>query len=98
MITGGIILCTIVSGSKVEKIKATEAAAADLEAKTEAMGFSVFFWWTLGIALLTTALFLSARMGIYQEVLYKRYGKFPQEALFYTVSEPLTTVDILTLS
>jgi len=89
MITGGIILCTIVSGSKVEQIKATEAAAAELEAKTAAMGFSVFFWWSLGISLLTVALFISARMGIYQEVLYKRYGKYPNEALFYTHLLPL---------
>lgn len=48
--------------------------------------FSVFFWWTMGIALLTAALFISARMGIYQEVLYKRYGKYPREALYVTVS------------
>jgi solute carrier family 35 (UDP-xylose/UDP-N-acetylglucosamine transporter), member B4 len=40
----------------------------------------------MGIALLTIALFVSARMGIYQEVLYKRYGKYPDEALFFTVS------------
>lgn len=86
MITIGIVLCTIVSGSSVEKIKATEAAAVELDAKNEALGFSVLFWWSLGITLLTVALFLSARMGIYQEVLYKRYGKLPDEALFYTVS------------
>jgi UAA transporter family len=46
----------------------------------------VLFYWVLGIALLTAALFVSARMGIYQETLYKRYGKYPDEALFYTVS------------
>lgn len=40
----------------------------------------------MGIALLTVALFISARMGIYQEVLYKRYGKHPREALYVTVS------------
>lgn len=85
MITLGIILCTIVSGSKVEKITPTEASAAELDAKNEALGFSAFFWWSLGITLLTVALFLSARMGIYQETLYKRYGKHPDEALFYTV-------------
>ncbi|XP_063697128.1 UDP-xylose and UDP-N-acetylglucosamine transporter [Culicoides brevitarsis] len=89
MITLGIILCTIVSGSKVEKITPTEAAAAELDAKNEALGFSAFFWWTLGITLLTVALFLSARMGIYQETLYKRYGKHPDEALFYTHLLPL---------
>lgn len=40
----------------------------------------------LGITCLTVALFISARMGIYQETLYKKHGKHPQEALFYTVS------------
>ena len=45
--------------------------------------------WLGGIALLTFALFLSARMGIFQECLYARYGKHPWEALFYIVSEPL---------
>lgn len=47
--------------------------------------FSVFFWWMCGISLLTIALFISARMGIYQEVLYKRFGKYPREALYITV-------------
>lgn len=35
--------------------------------------------------MLTVALFVSARMGIYQEVLYKKHGKHPSEALYYTV-------------
>lgn len=79
MITVGIVVCTIVSGSKVESTQVTP----------DTTGFSVLFWWTLGIALLTVALFLSARMGIYQEVLYKRYGKHSDEALFYTHLLPL---------
>nr|CAD7456062.1 unnamed protein product [Timema tahoe] len=41
------------------------------------------------IVLLTVALFVSARMGIYQEVLYAKYGKHPREALFYTHLLPL---------
>nr|CAD7400756.1 unnamed protein product [Timema cristinae] len=41
------------------------------------------------ILLLTVALFVSARMGIYQEVLYAKYGKHPREALFYTHLLPL---------
>ena len=28
---------------------------------------------------------MSARMGIYQETVYTRYGKHPSEALFYNV-------------
>lgn len=41
-----------------------------------------------GIAMLTFALLMSARMGIFQETLYKQYGKHPREALFYNVSFP----------
>lgn len=50
-------------------------------------GYSVFFWWLCGIFLLVTALLISARMGIYQEVLYKRHGKHSREALYVTVSQ-----------
>lgn len=52
-----------------------------------ATGYSVFFWWLCGIFLLVTALLISARMGIYQEVLYKRHGKHSREALYVTVSQ-----------
>ena len=48
--------------------------------------FIDFVWWMVGISLLTFALFMSARMGIMQEVLYSKYGKHPREALFFTVS------------
>lgn len=80
MITLGIVVCTIVSGSNVQSTQVNQV---------EESAFSVFFWWTLGITLLTVALFISARMGLYQEVLYKRYGKYPDEALFYTHLLPL---------
>lgn len=80
MITMGIVVCTIVSGSNV---KSTQINQVEESAAT------VFFWWAVGITLLTFALFLSARMGLYQEVLYKRYGKYPDEALFYTHLLPL---------
>lgn len=36
--------------------------------------------------MLTFALLMSARMGIFQETLYKEYGKHSKEALFYNVS------------
>lgn len=82
MITIGIVICTIISGSSVKS-----TANPDLIKDTdEPSAYSVLFWWTMGITLLTIALFISARMGIYQEVLYKRYGKHPREALYVTVS------------
>lgn len=39
--------------------------------------------------MLTFALLMSARMGIFQEMLYKQYGKHSKEALFYNVSDVL---------
>lgn len=39
--------------------------------------------------MLTFALVMSALMGIFQETLYKQYGKHSKEALFYNVSEIL---------
>ncbi|KAK0182083.1 hypothetical protein PV327_000252 [Microctonus hyperodae] len=83
MITLGIIICTIVSG---QEVKSTQKVT---ENSIPATPMETFFWWTLGISLLTIALFISARMGLYQEVLYKKYGKHPQEALYYTHLLPL---------
>ncbi|GAB0098832.1 UDP-xylose and UDP-N-acetylglucosamine transporter [Sergentomyia squamirostris] len=91
LITFGIVICTIVSGSEVKESK---SAAKEVEEESDPA--TVFFWWTLGITLLTVALFISARMGIYQEVLYKRYGKHPREALYYTHLLPLPGFILLT--
>ena len=44
-------------------------------------------FFAVGVCVLTFALFMSARMGIYQEQVYKQYGKHPSEALFYNVSQ-----------
>ncbi|XP_036230188.2 UDP-xylose and UDP-N-acetylglucosamine transporter isoform X2 [Bactrocera oleae] len=57
--------------------------------ETVNVGYSDFFIWILGIGLLSIALFISAYMGICQETLYKKFGKHPQEALFFTHLIPL---------
>jgi len=80
MITFGIIICTIVSGQEV-KSTATRGPPTT--------PYEDFFWWTIGIALLVAALVITARMGLYQETLFQKYGKHPQEALFYTHLLPL---------
>ncbi|XP_063610648.1 UDP-xylose and UDP-N-acetylglucosamine transporter-like [Penaeus indicus] len=74
MITMGTAICTFASA---ENLKDTD------EGEEMAEGISSFMTWLLGIGLLTFALFLSARMGIFQEVLYSQYGKHPREALYY---------------
>lgn len=38
----------------------------------------------IGISLLSFSLIMSALLGIYQEAIYKKYGKHPQEMLFYS--------------
>lgn len=80
MITSGIALCTIVSGKEIKSLQQKNVVQAPTTPWDD------FFWWILGISLLTIALFVSARMGIYQEVLHSRYGKNAREALYYTVS------------
>ena len=78
MITLGIVTCTYSStASRAPEEEASRSADDDR------------FWTFVGIGLLTFALFMSARMGIYQEVIYNRHGKHPKEALFYTHALPL---------
>jgi len=76
MISIGIATCTIMS-AQTNQIKDSEGAETDN------------FWLSIGIGLLTFALFMSARMGIYQEVIYKEHGKHPKEAMFFLHALPL---------
>lgn len=82
MITLGIIICTLLSSSK--QIPKTCSDCSDNEDIKGSSDEDHFFWWIIGVILLTGALLLSARMGIYQEYLTARYGKNPEEALYYT--------------
>ncbi|KAI4485621.1 hypothetical protein M0802_012683 [Mischocyttarus mexicanus] len=78
MITFGIAICTIVSGKDIKSLQAKNVE------HVPTTPWDDLFWWMLGITLLTVALFVSARMGIYQEVLHERYKKNAREALYYT--------------
>lgn len=86
MITVGIIVCTIQTGAQV---KETSQNSTLTEVENEAAESEDLFWWFVGIFILTSALFLSARMGLFQETLYQKYGKHAWEALFYTHVLPL---------
>lgn len=84
MITAGIVICTLYSSKDVGKSCTDCSDTPFLDKQSEPVDASQFFWWLIGILLLTGALLLSARMGIYQETLYKQRGKHPFEALYYT--------------
>ncbi|XP_071960973.1 UDP-xylose and UDP-N-acetylglucosamine transporter-like [Antedon mediterranea] len=85
MISAGICTCTIMSANTVSR-ESDKHKHYEEEDGTES---AEFVTWLIGIGMLTFALFMSARMGIYQEVLYKQYGKHPREALFYSHAIPL---------
>ncbi|KAL3290019.1 hypothetical protein HHI36_023391 [Cryptolaemus montrouzieri] len=84
MITLGIIICTLASSNQKSKAACRDCDPNSPVDGEQAEDPAYFFWWIIGIALLTFALLLSARMGIYQETLYKTHGKHPDEALYYT--------------
>lgn len=88
----GIFMCTLASGSDI---------ATDHDESS-----SEFFWWIVGVVLmsgmrnlhlcgnylsflLSATLYLTAYMGLYQENMYKRCGKHPEESLFYTHILPM---------
>ncbi|XP_050414144.1 UDP-xylose and UDP-N-acetylglucosamine transporter isoform X2 [Patella vulgata] len=78
LISSGIIVCTIASAKQVETLPShTGNATYD------------YLMWLIGISLLVFALFMSSRMGIFQEQTYAKYGKHPAEAMFYNHALPL---------
>ncbi|CAG5957785.1 unnamed protein product [Menidia menidia] len=79
LVSAGIFICTIMSAKQVN-------VSSD---GSEDHGVYAFVHWLIGIAMLTFALLMSARMGIFQETLYKQYGKHSKEALFYNHFLPL---------
>ena len=79
----GIGLCTIVSSKQT-----SESVQDKNEDEAEDSGWKAITFAT-GIFMLTFALFMSARMGIYQEVIYNKYGKHAKEALYYSHCLPL---------
>ncbi|GBP21717.1 UDP-xylose and UDP-N-acetylglucosamine transporter [Eumeta japonica] len=85
MISAGIAICTIQSSGEVKAPRERHEDALE----EERLQFIDWLWWCLGIAILTFALFVSARMGIFQESLYSKYGKHPWEALYYAHLLPL---------
>lgn len=78
MISIGIMACTIASAGDVQA-----------HAQNEDDTMVEYLRWLVGIAMITTGLYLSARMGIYQETMYAEYGKHPNEALYYNHMLPL---------
>ncbi|XP_029090070.1 UDP-xylose and UDP-N-acetylglucosamine transporter [Monodon monoceros] len=79
LVSVGIFICTFMSAKQV----------TSQSSSSENDGFQAFAWWFLGIGALTFALLMSARMGIFQETLYKQFGKHYKEALFYNHALPL---------
>ena len=100
MISLGIFTCTVMSATnrvsiktgkvifynETEEVEMPPDESLDMDHLKELLG---------GVSLLTFALVLSARMGIYQEHLFTTYGKHAKEALFYSHALPLPFFSLL---
>jgi len=95
IITIGISICTIVSAQDFAGENASKNLTETSNPLSESEDFK-FFWWCIGILILLGTLFISAMLGIYQEMLYSTHGKHPSEVMFYT--HLLTMPIFLTLS
>ena len=74
---------------------ASEPALVETRGSETGRSLGVMVWYVIGIALLTFSLTATATLGVYQEKLFKRYGKHPDEALFFTHALPLPIFLIL---
>ncbi|GAB6029903.1 hypothetical protein CHUAL_005602 [Chamberlinius hualienensis] len=77
MITVGISICTIVS---------TDQATSQ---HTNSEGETSYAKMSIGILLLSIALLLSSWLGIRQETLFVKFGKHPDEAVYYSHLLPI---------
>jgi len=77
-VTAGIIISTFASVSQFNNDSNKATAAGEAEE-------GEFFWWIVGILMLTGALFLSSALGLFQEWSYSQYGKdHYKESMFYS--------------
>ena len=87
IITVGIVLATLSAPRRVrssETASTTTTTTSNLRGHNEWLSDSAQYF--AGVALLSTALFLGAWLGLWQEETYRRYGKQWREGLFYCVS------------
>lgn len=81
MITIGIAMATLASANS----RSTKENLIEIE-KSSSQWLSN---WFVGFLLFTFALYISGLMGIYQEIVFSKYGKHPIEALYYNHLLPL---------
>ena len=79
MISVGVAACTIKSGTSMSGKTQSTAPTTNPDS-------GEFLWWVIGLALMAVSLFIMAGMGIYQEIIYGKYGRCADEAKYYCVS------------
>lgn len=97
MVTIGITMATMASAGELNKeviqpYDEEDDLTVEIEDDSEWVeesSLTDFMYLCIGILMLLFALFVSAAMGIYQEMLYSEHGKHPKEAMFYSHALPL---------
>lgn len=87
MITVGISTSTIASAQQLRSSSSNETSTEE-DGSSNASDHELIRL-LIGIGMLVFAMLMSARLGIFQETLYKTYGKHPREAMFYSHALPL---------
>ena len=80
MISVGVAACTLKSGTSMSD-RTRSTTSTDPNSRAE------FLWWVFGLAMMALSLFVMAGMGIYQEIIYKKYGRCADEAKYYCVRQ-----------
>ena len=87
-ITIGLIMVTMESSAQTPSLtNATSVPQSNIDNNQSNVDYSIkgSFRLMIGVSLLIFSLFASALTGVYQEQLFKNYGKHPKEAQFYMV-------------
>ncbi|XP_055338330.1 nucleotide sugar transporter SLC35B4-like [Paramacrobiotus metropolitanus] len=94
LVSGGIILCTLASADDALKkhenremdVDEISSTAVEKDSRSERGGFVSL---CIGVGLVSFSVFVAAGLGLFQEILFKRYGRHSQEGVFYTHILPL---------
>ncbi|KAI3378172.1 hypothetical protein SNEBB_004833 [Seison nebaliae] len=97
LIAVGITSATIASANlKSSELKmVTQNLTNTTDEIVENASIVAYLWWCFGLLILIIAMVLSARLGIQQERVYSKYGKYTEEALFFCHLLPLPTFILL---
>ncbi|OQV24310.1 UDP-xylose and UDP-N-acetylglucosamine transporter [Hypsibius exemplaris] len=87
LVSTGIVLCTLASAS--QKVKLTATTTHNETVIRDAADAADLLSWTTGVCLVVLSVLMASGMGIYQEKLFRWFGRHAHEGIFYSHALPL---------